>query len=740
MKSLNECCPRAPINLLTTAVAATWLVVGLGGTTIKAGPPTFQPIDTSRLMGSPDPMPLEPERVFPNLSFNRPLEFTFAPDGSDRVFVVEQEGLVRVFPNRNDVSGTEVFLDIREVVSRDGNEEGLLGLAFHPNYARNGLFYVYYSTRPRASIVSRFRVSPDDPDRADRSSEQRVMKIEQPYGNHNGGCIRFGPDGCLYIGLGDGGSAHDPQGNGQNLQTLLGSILRVDVDHVAPGKTYSIPKDNPFAGRDDARGEIWAYGLRNIWRMSFDRATGDLWAGDVGQNRYEEVNIIRRGGNYGWKIREGFHPFEPDAKQTGSPLIEPLTEYYHSEGLSITGGQVYRGTRLSGYDGAYFYGDYVSGQVWILRYDGTKVTENRKVARTGLAISAFGEDQDGEMILTSFDGHLYRLRESREDLEAVQAAFPKRLADTGLFASTEELKLQPGALPYSVNVPLWSDHAVKERFIVLPPGAKIGFEERSSWQFPVGTVLVKHFFLDLDRQNATDRRRLETRLFVHSPEGWNGCTYLWNDAQTDADLLDEATTRTYRVKTASGVVEQPWYFPSRADCRACHTKATDFVLGPNTRQLNRSQEVEGTKANQIETFAKLGVFDQPPVKPVEELERYPDWQSETGATDRLVRAYLDVNCSFCHSPAGIAGKRPDLRFHTPVREMALVGRRPGQGRVGPEGSLLVTPGVPQQSELFYRMSTRGSRQMPPLATNVPDDTALERLAEWIREQKPTGAR
>lgn len=225
--------------------------------------------------------------------------------------------------------------------------------------------------------------------------------------------------------------------------------------------------------------------------------------------------------------------------------------------------------------------------------------------------------------------------------------------------------------------------------------------------------------------------RLETRLFVRGPDGWNGYTYLWNDAQTDADLLDEATTRTYRVKTASGVVEQPWYFPSRADGRACHTKATDFVLGPNTRQLNRPQDGDGTKANQIETFAKLGVFDKPPVKPVEELERYPDWQSETESTDQSVRAYLDVNCSFCHSPAGIAGKRPDLRFHTPVREMALVGRRPGQGRVGPEGSLLVTPGVPRRSELFYRMSARGSRQMPPLATNVPDDTALRRLPYFL---------
>lgn len=694
-------------------------------------PFTFKPIDTSRLMGSPDPMPLEAERVFPNLSFERPLEFTFAPDGSDRVFVVEQAGRIHVFPNADNVSKTTIFLDIRDVVSRDGNEEGLLGLAFHPDYASNGEFYVYYSTRPRASIVSRFRVSAGDPDRANRDSEARIMKIEQPYGNHNGGCIRFGPDGYLYIGLGDGGAAHDPHGHGQNVQTLLGSILRIDVDNEDPGKRYAIPKDNPFAGQQSGRGEIWAFGLRNIWRMQFDGETGNLWAGDVGQNRYEEVNVIRRGGNYGWKIREGFHPFEPEASQTGGPLIDPVAEYFHSEGLSVTGGQVYRGTRLPEFDGAYFYGDYVSGQVWIVRHDGTKVTENRKVAQTGLSISAFGADARGNMVLTAFDGNLYRLRERDIDLQAVRDAFPQRLSDSGLFASMRDLRLQPGAVPYDVNVPLWSDYADKERYIVLPAGARIGFKEKTSWQFPVGTVLVKHFFLDLDRQRAKDRRRLETRFFVHSPQGWKGYTYVWNDAQTDATLIDDAVTRTYKVKTADGIIEQEWYFPSRADCMACHTDSTDFVLGLNTRQMNRSQTYGGVEANQIKMITQLGLFESPPVATIEELDQYPDWRNDEQAAGPLARAYLDVNCAFCHSPRGIGGRRPDLRFHTPLKDAALVGRRPSQGQVGPEGSVLVAPGAPRRSELLYRMATRGSRRMPPLATNEVDEQALERLSEWI---------
>ena len=209
---------------------------------------------------------------------------------------------------------------------------------------------------------------------------------------------------------------------------------------------------------------------------------------------------------------------------------------------------------------------------------------------------------------------------------------------------------------------------------------------------------------------------------------------MWNEAQTDADLLDEAMTRTYRVTTAKGEIKQTWYYPSRADCMACHTGATDFVLGPNTRQMNRKLDPAGGDANQIGTFARLGMFENPPTRPVEELERYPDWEAGSGTTDALVRAYLDVNCSFCHSPAGIGGKRPDLRFHTPLKETAMVGQRPNQGQLGPVRSVLVAPGAPEQSELLYRISARGSRQMPPLATNVVDETAVERMEEWIREQ------
>ncbi|GAB6166838.1 hypothetical protein JCM19992_28380 [Thermostilla marina] len=699
-------------------------------------------IDTRPLTADPDPLPLEAERVYPHLQFERPLEVVAPPDDSNRLFVVEQGGRIFVFPNDDDVTSARVFLDIREVVSRDHNEEGLLGLAFHPQYASNGRFYVYYSTKPRASIVAEFRVSPDNPNRADRRSERILMRIEQPYGNHNGGCVRFGPDGYLYISLGDGGSANDPHGNGQNLGTLLGSILRIDVDHRDPGKEYAVPKDNPFVDRPGACPEIWAYGLRNVWRMSFDRETGRLFAGDVGQNRYEEVDLIVRGGNYGWKIREGFHPFDPSAEQTGNVLIDPLAEYFRHEGVSVTGGVVYRGKRLEDYYGAYFYADYGTGNIWALWVDDRgRTTSVKHVAATGMPISSFGETQDGEMLFTSFDGHLYRLRPSEFDAAAVEA-FPRRLSQTGIFADLDALTPAAGVLPYDVNVPLWSDGAVKTRLIVLPQGGTIEYRDHEPWQFPGGTVLVKSFFLPKTREAAalaesnprraaaqvSDRlnwRRLETRLLVNTANGWKGYTYVWNRDQTDAELLEGMRREDVAVASPAGPTVQSWYYPSRSDCMACHTAAAGRVLGVNTRQLNRP--VSSTQS-QIDLFASLGAFSN---KPPQVREAFPDWFAPKGASaEVLARAYLEANCAFCHQPGGIV-RRPDLRASTPIAQAQLIGRSPGQGRLGPPDSQVVFPGRPEKSELLYRIDRRGPRQMPPLASDRVDSIAVERIRSWI---------
>jgi glucose/arabinose dehydrogenase len=354
----------------------------------------------------------------------RPLLLTGAGDGTNRIFVGTQYGTIHVWPNDASAKTMQTFLDIRDRIpgTTRGSEEGLLGLAFHPRFKENGEFFVYYSAKAtpenaHLSIISRFRVSRDDPNRADPKSEEVVLRIPQPYENHNGGTLVFGPDHYLYIGLGDGGSANDPHGNGQKLMTLLGKILRIDIDHKDPGLQYAIPKDNPFASRGaEARGEIWAFGIRNVWRIAFDRANGDLWAGDVGQDTWEEIDIIRRGGNYGWNLREGMHPFTVKANPAikGSPprpdLIEPIWEYHHDIGKSVTGGNVYRGKAVPELAGAYLYGDYVSGQVWALWYDRNRnrVTANRTIQPNGQPLLSFGEDDNGEVYFLTQQGGILK--------------------------------------------------------------------------------------------------------------------------------------------------------------------------------------------------------------------------------------------------------------------------------------------------------------------------------------------
>lgn len=366
------------------------------------------------------PLNVEPVIAFGNLKWAgwepdkdglpyplRPILLTHAGDGSGRIFVPQQQGIIHVFSPTS--TETKVFLDLsKKVVYIDKeNEEGFLGMAFHPHYKTTGEFFVFYTTtsQPHTTVVSRFKVSKDDPNKADPESETELLRVTHPYWNHKGGTICFGPDGYLYVAIGDGGAANDPHGNAQNLQTLLGKILRIDVDHQDEGKPYAIPKDNPFIGRvanklPIALPEIYCYGLRNVWRMSFDRLTGQLWIADVGQNIWEEINLGVKAGNYGWNLREAKHEFAPNSTSSGPGLIEPIWEYNHDVGKSITGGVVYRGKNVPELTGHYLFADYVSGKIWALKYDDARktVTANHPIPYSGAALPviSFGEDEAGE--------------------------------------------------------------------------------------------------------------------------------------------------------------------------------------------------------------------------------------------------------------------------------------------------------------------------------------------------------
>ncbi len=352
--------------------------------------------------------PFTVARAFEHLDFRGLTNLTQPAAGDDRLFVTEQPGRVLAFPNDEAAREAEVFLDIRDRVSDGGSEEGLLGLAFDPAYHENGYFYVYYSASgPRRSVVSRFRLNAET-QQADPASEFVIMEIDQPFRNHNGGQLAFGPDGFLYVGLGDGGSGGDPMRHGRNKGTLLGSILRIDVSHSTSETSYAVPPDNPFVGDSSARPEIWAYGLRNPWRFSFDRETGRLWAGDVGQNSVEEVDVVEKGGDYGWNRLEGSRCFSAaDCDPTGTVL--PVWEYPTRGNCSVIGGYVYRGGGIPSLTGAYVFGDFCSGRIWALRYDGQEVTEHLLLADTPLQIVSFGQDRDGGLYVLSQNSGIYRL-------------------------------------------------------------------------------------------------------------------------------------------------------------------------------------------------------------------------------------------------------------------------------------------------------------------------------------------
>jgi glucose/arabinose dehydrogenase len=342
----------------------------------------------------------------------RIIELTTARDVPGRLFAAAQSGVIYTFVNQPDVQQASVLLDLSGRVRRwwdngGNNEQGLLGVAMHPQFSKNGQFYVSYNNiDDNRTVISRFQISSSDPLKADPDSEQIVLEVPQPFTNHNGGAIEFGPDGYLYIALGDGGLRNDPHENGENLGTLLGSILRIDVDHPVKGKNYGIPADNPFVSVTGAQPEIFAFGLRNPWRIAFDRATGLLWCGDVGQELWEEIDVIEKGRNYGWSSREGTKPFSNRSSHPDFPPTDPVWEYDHGVGKSITGGRVYRSQRLPQLLGKYLYADYVSGGVWALTYDQQTrtATRNEQIAAGGIPVLAFGEDENGEVYYATDNG------------------------------------------------------------------------------------------------------------------------------------------------------------------------------------------------------------------------------------------------------------------------------------------------------------------------------------------------
>ena len=689
------------------------------------------------------------QRVFPNLNFGNGngISGAFqAPNDSTRWFVTELDGHIRTFTNNNAATSSSMFLDISSEVSF-GGELGLFGIAFQPNFPTDPRAFVSYTTNIGGqtwSHISQFRTT-DNGATLDPATETVLVAVHQPAANHNGGFIAFGPDGMLYFGLGDGGMEGDPWGtigNGQNTKTLLGKILRIDVG--ASGSTgYTIPAGNPFAGNATCSAdgstsptdcpEIYAWGIRNPWKASFDRQTGKLWLGDVGQDLWEEVDTVVAGGNYGWRCYEAAFPYLPNSCGTAPPasLLPPIAQFAHTGNYnSITGGYVYRGSVIRTLFGQYVFADFLNGMYTVNSAATPTVTvpSSSLIAIGGVWVSAFAEDLSGELYVVEYGGHLYKLTGTGS---GGSNTIPNLLSATGCVSAGNATQPAAGLIPYAPSAPFWSDGAVKRRWIALPDGTQIDTTAASGdWSFPSGTVLVKDF--------SIGNQLIETRLFMRHPDGvWAGYTYEWNAAQTDA------TRVTGGKDVAVAGLATPWHFPSEAECMRCHTQAAGYSLGPETGQLNGnyaypsapSPPFTGLTANQLFTLNSITLFSPAISAPSASLPSYPDPQGSAGTLAERARAYLHTNCSQCHRPSGGTTVNLDLRYQTAIGATNTCGVTATKN-LGIAGAKVIDPGNPANSMVYLRMHQRGVNQMPPIASNAIDEAGATLLFNWISGMTP----
>jgi uncharacterized repeat protein (TIGR03806 family) len=726
------------------------------GPASTGGPAKRDPMTTSTVVGFPDPPP--PYRVvraipdyrpdFPIMSKNIP--------GTDKLVVITQPQAYGA--TKFELMSESNPKDVSHVMTTPLGGTAY-DLTFHPKFAENGFVYVGWAGRrnwldPRKlCFITRFTMQTKPPFKLDESSAKHILAWES--NGHNGCAVTFGLDGMLYFTTGDGTSDSDTNVAGQRTDLYLSKVLRVDVDHPAAGKPYSVPKDNPFVNDKRFVPETWAYGLRNPWRICTDAKTGHIWVGQNGQDLWESAMFVRKGDNYGWSVTEGNHPFYPERKTGPTPIVKPTLEHSHSEARSLTGGIVYHGERHPDLKGAYIYGDYSTGHIWAAKHDGEKLVWHKKIAITPLKITSFSLDSKGELLITDHskagEGGFYTFEPNPAPKES---NFPRTLSASGLFDSVQGHKVKPSLVPYSVNAPFWSDGAYKERYIGLPPGDGMTIRGRG-WDFPDKTVIVKSFALD----SAAGRKWIETRFLTKQGGEWYGYSYEWNDAGTDAVLVGaEGKDKQFG--------EQMWHYPGRAECMVCHSRAQNYVLGLCELQLNKDHDYGGGKVeNQIRMFERLGMFEtdwhadvkgrvnDPVNKPEADQRPVPRSELFTSTVPKMSRlvdpydakqelgarakSWLHANCSHCHIEAGGGNALMELEFNTELKNMRILDVNPVHQSFKIADAKLLVPGSPEKSILIHRLSQRGlnTGQMPPLSTSRIDEPGLALMRDWVRSLK-----
>jgi uncharacterized repeat protein (TIGR03806 family) len=708
--------------------------------------------------------------AFPGVSLTQPVCIASPPGETNRLFILEKTGNMIVITNLAAPTRT-VFMSLPAV--RSDSESGLIGLAFHPNYSSNGFFYIFATTNQVTALgsgrhqrISRYSVSPSNPNQGLASSQLTLINQRDGPGNHNGGDLHFGLDGYLYATVGDEGQQYNGGRHAQIITNhFFSAVLRIDVDkrpgnllpnpHPASTTNYFVPADNPYVGvtnfngqnfaATNVRTEFYAIGFRNPWRMSFDPATGRIYLGDVGQDRYEEVDIITKGGNYGWAYYEGDHlasalyPGNPTILLNPPPgLTFPIQEYAHSGnanfiGNSVIGGVVYRGTRISQLYGAYIFADNGSaGNVWMLRHDGSNtVPFQRLLSASGP--TSFGVDpRNGDVLIAQFNGQIVRLQ---YNASPVGQPLPPTLADTGGFSDLATLTPNAGIVPYDLNLPFWSDNAIKRRWFSLPnTNFAIGFNPTNNWFFPTGSVWIKHFDLELTNGAPDSRKRLETRFIVRNTNGVYGVTYRWN-SETNATLVPEAgLDETFAINDGGTLRTQVWHYPSRSECLACHTPQGGLALGFNTAQLNRDFDYGGTITNQLEALSQAGYFTNA-IANRHLLRALVTPTNHAASLESRVRSYLAANCVQCHQPGGPSTATWDARLFTTTANAGLIhGTLVNNG--GDASNRVIVPGSLTNSMLLTRISKRGPGQMPPIASTLVDTQAVALVSAWITNDLP----
>lgn len=738
---------------------------------------------TVRMPATPPPVNFSVMNAFPGVTFTTPSTMESPRGDPARLFVGERGGKIYLIP---DVTAAQpvkqLYLDLSAITLDDGNEQGLKGFAFHPDFATNGYLYVAYN-HLQAGLeyvrVSRFRAdSPMTNAPVSAATEEILIhQLFQPEsGNqprvHNLAECNFGPDGYLYIGFGDADGHPDPSDNSQRIDKNFWScLLRIDVDlepedhtpadgtgsddaNIPPNNhpavvlhggfpIYEIPADNPFVGATafngfpvepaNIRTEFYAVGLRNPWQFTWDAPNGNMWLADVGYNTREEINLVTKGGNYGWVFMEGSLP-RKGVPPPGATLIGPVYEYDHGsgpyQGNAIIGGLVYRGSSYVSLYGKYIFADHLSGNIWSMTTDGAPPVVQRIAGESGITCFAMDPSGDSLLMLDLGDGAVRRLVATVSN-----AGFPPTLGATGVFANLTDLSPNPGVVAYEPNLTFWSDHAVKSRWFVIKNTVdQFNWSADGPWQAPVGAVFVKHFELELERGNPATRKRLETRLLVRTTAGNYGVSYRWNEPGTEATLVaDEGVSFDLNVIDQGNPVVQTWQIPSRSQCGTCHTSQGGHFLSLSTRQLNRDGFMAGTAANFLTLMEVSGYLDQLPQSP-RLLPRHvrPD---ETAYTlDTRARSYLAVNCSYCHQSGGIGGGEFDVRPQLTLEETGIVNG--GTSTAGPPFKLVV-PGIHDLSVIWNRASaSNGFTRMPPLATSEVDQKGTQLLRDWIDQELP----